>query len=63
MGKLEGKVAIVTGGPPGLGAANKSSLAGEGSKVVVCEVPDEEGAAVAAHIGGALRQPDVGDET
>ncbi len=40
MGKLEGKVAIVTGGPPRLGAADSFSLAGEGTKVVACDVFD-----------------------
>ena len=63
MGKLEGKVAIVTGGAPGLGVADSFSLAGEGPKVVACDVLGEEGAAVATQIGDALRQPDVGDET
>ncbi|MEI7630965.1 MAG: hypothetical protein WCJ73_07495 [Actinomycetes bacterium] len=56
MGKLDGNVAIVTGGPPGHGAADSFSLAGEGTKVVACDVLGEEGAAVATQIGDALRQ-------
>jgi len=34
-------VAIVTGGAPGLGAADDFSFAAEGAKVVVCDVLDE----------------------
>ena len=49
MARLEGKVAIVTGGARGIGAAFAKSLAGEGAKVVIADVAD--GAPVAAAIG------------
>lgn len=62
MGKLDGKVAIVTGGAQGMGAADSIILAAEGAKVVVCDVLDDLGVAVAAQIGGDYRHLDVTDE-
>lgn len=38
--RLEGKVAIVTGGAQGIGAAYAKGLASEGARVVVCDVLD-----------------------
>ena len=40
MTKLEGRVALVTGGARGLGAAAARALAGEGAKVVVSDIGD-----------------------
>ena len=40
MGQLEGKVAIVTGGALGIGAAYCKRLAEEGAKVVVADIED-----------------------
>lgn len=54
MGKLTGKVAIITGGASGLGAEDARVLAAEGAKVVITDVQDELGAQVAASIPGAL---------
>ena len=42
MGRLDGKVAIVTGGSLGIGAAYCKRLAEEGAKVVVADVVDGE---------------------
>jgi NAD(P)-dependent dehydrogenase (short-subunit alcohol dehydrogenase family) len=47
MGRVEGKVAIVTGGAVGLGEAMCRMLAREGAKVVVTDIKAEEGRAVA----------------
>jgi 3alpha(or 20beta)-hydroxysteroid dehydrogenase len=63
MGKLDGKVVVVTGGARGMGAADARLLASEGASVVVCDVLDDEGAALAASIGGTYRHLDVTDET
>ena len=49
-GKLENKVAIVTGGTSAVGRAVSSLFAGEGAKVVVAGTSSEEGDAVVAHI-------------
>ena len=40
MGKLDGRVAIVTGAAQGIGAAYAKRLAGEGAKIVVADVRD-----------------------
>ena len=45
--RLEGKVAIVTGAGQGIGAATAARMSEEGAKVVVSDVNEETGAAVA----------------
>jgi NAD(P)-dependent dehydrogenase (short-subunit alcohol dehydrogenase family) len=46
MGQVEGKVAIVTGGASGIGAACAATLARAGAKVVVTDLDDTGGQAV-----------------
>lgn len=53
MGKLDGKVALISGGGRGQGAAEAKTLAQEGAKVVFGDIRDEEGAAVEADIRSA----------
>src|SRR5271167_2908123 len=53
MGQVEGKVAIVTGGASGIGAACAATLAREGAKVVVTDLDDNGGQAVVDNITGA----------
>jgi len=62
MGRVEGKVAIVTGGAMGLGEADARALAREGARVILTDVNRELGAAVAKAIGGEYRFHDVTNE-
>ncbi|HEY2302594.1 MAG TPA: glucose 1-dehydrogenase [Acidimicrobiales bacterium] len=55
MGRLEGKVAIVTGAARGQGEAEARLFAAEGAQVVLGDVLDELGVAVAADIGASAR--------
>lgn len=50
-GRLNGKVALISGGARGQGAAEGRLFAREGAKVVLADVLDEEGEAVAREIG------------
>jgi len=60
MTKLDGRVALVTGGARGLGAAAARALAEAGAKVVVSDISD--GNDTAASIGGAYVKHDVTSE-
>lgn len=51
MGRVDGKVAIVTGGASGMGKADAQLLAAEGARVVVADLNEADGQAVAAAIG------------
>ncbi len=53
MARLEGKVALITGGASGIGRAGCELMSREGAKVVVADVNAEGAAAVAEAIGKA----------
>ena len=64
MGRLDDKVALITGAARGQGAAEARLFAAEGARVYLSDVLDEEGAATAADIGAAAsyHHLDVTDE-
>jgi 3alpha(or 20beta)-hydroxysteroid dehydrogenase len=51
--RLSGKTAIVTGGARGLGASIAADIVAEGGNVMICDLLEEEGRAVAATLGEA----------
>ncbi len=55
MGLLDGKVALISGAARGQGAAEARRFAAEGASVVVADIIDDLGAAVADGIGEAAR--------
>lgn len=55
MARLEGRVALISGGARGMGAAHARGLVDEGARVVIGDILDEEGQAVAAELGDAAR--------
>jgi len=58
---LAGKVALVTGGASGIGAAASARLAAAGAAVVVADLDIERAEQVAAQVGGSARRVDVTD--
>jgi NAD(P)-dependent dehydrogenase (short-subunit alcohol dehydrogenase family) len=61
MGKLDGRVAIVTGGAQGIGRAIADKLAAEGARVVVADIDLAKGEAAAAAVGGQAIRTDISD--
>jgi 3alpha(or 20beta)-hydroxysteroid dehydrogenase len=55
VGKLDGRVALVTGGARGQGACEAQLFAGEGASVVIADVLDDPGREVAAQLGDRAR--------
>jgi NAD(P)-dependent dehydrogenase (short-subunit alcohol dehydrogenase family) len=57
--RLQGRVAVVTGGGSGIGLASVRRLAGEGAKVVVADVDTDSGKVAADEVGGLFVRTDV----
>lgn len=62
MGELDGRVALVTGGARGQGAAEARLFAREGATVVITDVLDEQGEQTAGAIGCEYHHLDVSSE-
>jgi len=60
-GRLQDRVAIVTGGVGGIGLATARRFADEGARVVVVDLDDHRGAEVADELGGIYVNCDVTD--
>ena len=61
-GRVDGKVAVVTGGSSGLGRGIAERLAAEGARVVITDVQVDEGEEHARAIGAQFLEHDVTDE-
>jgi NAD(P)-dependent dehydrogenase (short-subunit alcohol dehydrogenase family) len=59
VGRLQDRVAVVTGGGSGIGLASARRLAAEGARVVVGDVDTTAGAAAADEVGGLYVPVDV----
>lgn len=60
--RLTDKVALVTGAASGFGAAIAERFAAEGARVVVADLNEEQGRAVATRVGGIFARCDVSQE-
>jgi len=59
---LSGRVCLVTGGAQGIGEACCRRFAREGAKVVIADMDDARGAALASELGGLYVHCDVGEK-
>ncbi|MFI6094994.1 glucose 1-dehydrogenase [Lentzea sp. NPDC051213] len=55
MGRVDGKVALISGGARGIGAAAAQTLVAEGAQVVIGDIRDDEGKELAAELGEQAR--------
>ena len=59
MNRLEGRVALITGGASGIGLASARRLSAEGAIVVIVDMNEDAGGAVAKELGGLFVAADV----
>jgi NAD(P)-dependent dehydrogenase (short-subunit alcohol dehydrogenase family) len=64
MGKLEGKIAVITGGASGIGEAAVRLFVDEGARVVIADILDEAGSSLADSLGSraVFKHADVTSE-
>jgi 3alpha(or 20beta)-hydroxysteroid dehydrogenase len=62
VGRLAGKIALITGAARGQGAAAARRFVAEGATVLLTDVLDDDGRTLAAELGATYLSLDVGDE-
>jgi 3alpha(or 20beta)-hydroxysteroid dehydrogenase len=62
MGRLDGRVALITGGARGQGAAEAELFAAEGATVIITDVLQDEGSQTASRLGVDFQRHDVTSE-
>ena len=55
MARVSGKIALISGGARGMGASHARLLVDEGAKVVIGDILDDAGQALAAELGDSVR--------
>jgi 3alpha(or 20beta)-hydroxysteroid dehydrogenase len=55
MGRVDGKVVLISGGAQGMGASHAEMLVAEGAKVVIGDILDDKGQALADELGESAR--------
>lgn len=62
MGRLDGKVALITGGASGIGEASARLFRAEGATVIIADIQDKRGKQLAKEIDADYRRIDVSSE-
>jgi NAD(P)-dependent dehydrogenase (short-subunit alcohol dehydrogenase family) len=64
MGRLDGKVAVITGGASGIGEGTVRLFVAEGARIVIADIQDDRGNALANELGSnvTFQHADVANE-